>query len=328
MKLPRRQFLHLAAGAAAMSAASRVASAQNYYPTRPVRVIVAYAPGGQTDAIARLLAQKLSDHFGMQYYVENVPGAGGNIGMGRAAQAAADGYTLMMIDVTSYVVNPSLYNKVPYDPFKDFDPIALAVTTTQVLMVHPSLSVQTVKDLIALIKANPGKYSYASAGVGSPSHLTSELFRISLGLDFVHVPFNGAGPAIASTLGGHTPIAFGSPASSVAQLKQGNLRALAVATKTRLAALPDVPTMAESGLPDIECDARLGVVAPAGTPNDIIALLNREIGKMVALPDVKERLAALGFEPLANTPDESAAVIRADGTKWAKVIRDAGIKAE
>ena len=327
MKLPRRTFLHLAAGAAMLPAISRVANAQAY-PLRPVRIIVAYSPGGQTDSIARLLAQKLSDHFGARFYVENVPGAGGNIGMARAAQAAADGYTLMMIDVTSYVVNPSLYKKVPYDPFKDFDPIALAVTTTQVLMVHPSLPVASVKDLVALIKADPGKLSYASAGVGSPSHLTSELFRISLGLDLVHVPFNGAGPAIASTIGGHTPIAFGSPASSVAQVKQGNLRGLAVASKRRLAALPDVPTMAQSGFPEIECDARLGVVAPAGTPRDIIAQLNREIAKLVALPDVKERLATLGFEPSANTPEDAAAVFRVEAAKWAKVVREAGIRAE
>jgi tripartite-type tricarboxylate transporter receptor subunit TctC len=294
MKLPRRTFLHLAAGAAVLPAISRVANAQAY-PLRPVRIIVAYSPGGQTDSIARLLAQKLSDHFGAQFYVENVPGAGGNIGMAGAAQAAADGYTLMMIDVTSYVVNPSLYKKVPYDPFKDFDPIALAVTTTQVLMVHPSLPVASVKDLVALIKADPGKLSYASAGVGSPSHLTSELFRISLGLDLVHVPFNGAGPAIASA---------------------------------RLAALPDVPTMAQSGFPEIECDARLGVVAPAGTPRDIIAQLNREIAKLVALPDVKERLATLGFEPSANTPEDAAAVFRVEAAKWAKVVREASIRAE
>jgi tripartite-type tricarboxylate transporter receptor subunit TctC len=327
MKLPRRVLLQLASGAVALPALLRVADAQTY-PTRPVRIIVAYPPGGQTDSIARLFAQKLSDRFGTQFYVENVPGAGGNIGTGRAAQAAADGYTLVMIDVTSYVANPSLYKKVPYDPFKDFDPVVLAVTTTQVLMVHPSLSVRSVKDLVALIRTNPGKFSYASAGVGSPSHLTSELFRISLGLDLVHVPFNGAGPAVASTLGGHTPIAFGSPASSAAQVKQGNLRGLAVASKTRLAALPDVPTMAESGFPDIECDARLGVVAPAGTPRDIIALLNREIGTMVALPDVKERLATLGFEPSTNSPEDSAAVIRTEAAKWAKVVREAGIRAE
>jgi len=327
MKLPRRQFLHLAAGVAVLPAVSRVARAQ-IYPTRPVRMIVPFAPGGQTDVIARLIAQKLSEHFGKQYYVENMPGAGGNIGMGRAAQAMPDGYTLLVADGTTYVVNPTLYNKVPYDPYRDFDPISLAVTTTQVLTVYPSMPAKTVKELVAVIEANSGKYSYASAGIGSPSHLTGELFRISLGLDLVHVPFNGAGPAIGSTVAGHTPIAFGSPASSIAQVKEGNLRALAVAAKTRLQALPDVPTMAEAGFPDIECNAWIGAFAPTGMPKEIIALLNREIGKMVALPDVKERLAVLGFEPFANTPEESAVIIRTESAKWAKVIRAAGIKAE
>ncbi len=327
MKLPRRQFLHLAAGVAVLPAVSRVARAQ-IYPTRPVRMIVPFAPGGQTDVIARLIAQKLSEHFGKQYYVENMPGAGGNIGMGRAAQAMPDGYTLLVADGTTYVVNPTLYNKVPYDPYRDFDPISLAVTTTQVLTVYPSMPAKTVKELVAVIEANSGKYSYASAGIGSPSHLTGELFRISLGLDLVHVPFNGAGPAIGSTVAGHTPIAFGSPASSIAQVKEGNLRALAVAAKTRLQALPDVPTMAEAGFPDIECNVWIGTFAPTGMPKEIIALLNREIGKMVALPDVKERLAVLGFEPFANTPEESAVIIRTESAKWAKVIRAAGIKAE
>ena len=230
-----------------------------------------------------------------------------------------------MVDGTTYVVNPHLYASVPYDPDKDFDPIALPVTTTQVLAVHPSLPVQTVKDLVALLKANPGKYSYASAGVGSPSHLTSEMFRVSLGLDLVHVPFNGAGPAVTSTIGGHTPIAFSSPAACVAQVKQGNLRALAVATRQRLQALPDVPTMAEAGFPEVECDARIGFFAPAGMPKDIVALLNRETGTIVALPDVKERLAVLGFEPSPNTPEQAAVLIKQEGVKWAKVIRDAGI---
>jgi tripartite-type tricarboxylate transporter receptor subunit TctC len=305
MKLPRRKFLHLAAGAAALPAISRIASAQAY-PVRPVRIIVPYATGGTTDTIARLLAPKLSEHLGKQFFVENVPGASGNVGMGRAAHAAADGYTLMAIDATLFVVNPSIFSKVPYDPFKDFDAISLPVATTTVLLVHPSLPVRSVNDLVALIEANPGKYSYASSGVGSPSHLTAELFRVALRLDLVHVPFNGAGPAITSTLGGHTPIAFGPPASSASQIKQGGLRALAVAIRTRLAALPDVPTMAESGFPDIECNSRQGIVAPAGTPRDIIALLNREIGSSVELPDVKERLAAFGFEPFALRKSQPA----------------------
>jgi tripartite-type tricarboxylate transporter receptor subunit TctC len=262
-----------------------------------------------------------------QFYVENVPGAGGNIGMARAAQAAPDGYTLAVIDVTASVVNPRL-TKVTYDPFKDFDPIALPATTTQVLVVHPSLPVRTVTEIVALIRANPGKYNYGSAGIGSASHLTAELFRTSLGLDLIHIPFNGAGPAIASTLGGHTPIAFGSPASTVAQVNEGSLRGLAVASRTRLAAMPQVPTMGEAGLPDIVCDARLGMVAPAGTPHDILALLNREISKLIELADVKERLATFGFEGSANTPEESATLIRAESAKWAKVIQDAGIKTQ
>jgi tripartite-type tricarboxylate transporter receptor subunit TctC len=327
VEFDRRKCLRLAGAVGAVCVSRRIGFAYDY-PTRPVRVIVAYAPGGQTDVVARLLAQKLSDQLGKQFYVENVPGAGGNIGMGRAAQAAADGYTLLMIDATAYVVNPNLYKKVPYDPSRDFAIVALPVTTSQILLVHPSLPVRSVKDLVALIKADPGKYSYASAGIGTPSHLTAELFRSSLGLDLVHVPFNGAGPAIASTLGGHTPIAFGSPASSIPQARQGSLRALAVAAKTRLEALPEVPTMAESGYPDVECNARVGLVAPTGTPQEAIALLNREIEALIALPDVKERLAELGFDAVANTPEEAAAIIGADSTKWARVVRQAQVKAE
>jgi len=250
-----------------------------------------------------------------------VPGDGGNVGLGRAAHAPADGYTLVAIDQISYVMNSRLYNNAPYDPAKDFDAVALAVATTQVLTLHQSMSVWTVKDLVALIKADPGKYSLASGAAGSPSNFVGELFRISLGLDLIRVRFNGAGPAITSTIGGDTLIAFSSPAASAAKVKQGNLRALAVTTKTRLATLRDVPTMAESGFPGIECDARIGIFTPARTPNDIISLLNREIGVIVRLPEVKQQLAALGFEPSTNTPEQSAAIVKAEGKKW---IREHG----
>jgi tripartite-type tricarboxylate transporter receptor subunit TctC len=325
IKLPRRRFLHLVGGVAALPLLSRAAKAQAY-PIRPVRMIVPFSPGGQTDVIARLIAQKLTEHFDQQFYVENLPGAGGNIGMGRAAQAAPDGYTALVVDGTSFVVNPTLYAKVPYDPYKDFDPVILAVTTTQVLTVTPSLPARSVKELAELIKANPGKYSYASPGLGTSGHLIGELFRISLGLDLVHVPFSGAGPAVGSTIAGHTPISFGSPAATVAQIKDGNLRALAVATKARLKALPEVPTMAESGYPQIESNQWVGMLVPAATPKDIITLLNREIVKSIALPEIKERLAALGFEPVAGAPEDMARQIKSEMEIWGKVIRAANIK--
>lgn len=326
MPLPRRDFLRLAASAAALSALPRIARAQAY-PARPVRMIVPFAPGGQNDAIGRLIAQKLSEHLGKQFVVENVGGGGGSVGSGRAAQAARDGYTILVMD-TGLVINPLIYAKVPYDPFKDFDPVSLAFTTTQVLTVTPSLPVNSVRELVALVRANPGKYSYASAGIGTPAHMTAELFRGSLALDVVHVPFSGAGPAITSTIAGHTPIAFSSPASSIAQAKDGKLRALAVATGKRLSALPDVPTMAEAGFPEIEGNFWVGIFVPAGTPAEILALLHREVGNAAALADVRQRLDALGFIPAATSLEEAAAILRRDSAKWAKVIQTAGIKAE
>ncbi len=290
-------------------------------------MIVPFAPAGPTDVFARLLAHKLSEHVGKQVFVENIGGAGGNIGTGRAAQAAPDGYT-MLVTGANYVVNPTLYNQVPYDPAKDFDPVTLAVTAAVVLTVHPSLPAQTVKDLVALIKAHPGKYSYASPGAGTPPHLVGELFRLSLGLDLVHVPFNGGGPAIGSAVAGHTPISFGSMAPAVPLVKDGKLRALGVTTKIRSQALPEIPTMAEAGYPDIEGESWFAVLVPAGTPKEIITLLNHEIVKIIALPDMKERLATLGYEPVANTPGACAAQLRAELAKWTKVIRAAGIRAE
>jgi tripartite-type tricarboxylate transporter receptor subunit TctC len=324
--LSRRHILQFAAVVAALPAGSRLGFAETY-PARPVRVIVPFAPGGPTDVFARLTAQKLSEQLGGKFYVENVAGTGGNIGTGRAARATPDGYTLLVTGA-NHIVNPALYAHVPYDPSKDFDPVTLAVTSALVLAVHPSLPVRSAKDLVDLVRSNPGKYSYASAGIGTPAHLVGESFRLSLHLDLVHVPFNGSGPAIGSAVAGHTPIAFGSTAPVVPLVEGGKLRALAVSTKARSSALPDTPTFAEAGYPEIAGESWLAVLVPATTPKEIVALLHREIVKSIATPAVRERLATLGYEAVASTPDQCAAQLAAETAKWTRIIREAGTKGE
>ena len=297
------------------------------YPARAVRMIVPFAAAGPTDVIGRIVAQKLSEDLGQQFYVENVPGGGGNTGTAQAAKAAADGYTILVVS-TGFIINPSLYPKIPYDPFKDFAPVTLIAASPNVLTVTPSVPAKSVKDLIALIKANPGKYSFAQPGTGSTPHLSGELFKLSFGLDLVMVPFTGAGPAITSTIGGHTPIAFTALPPALASIQDGKLRGLAVLARKRVAGLPDVPTMAEAGVPDQEADTLTGIVVPVGTPQEIVDLLHRELVKIVALPDVQEKLAALGFIAIADTPAEFAARLKSEFAKWAKVIKDAGIKVD
>ena len=311
---------------ALLLAGAGAASAQTY-PDKPVRVIVPFAPGGPTDVVARIIADKLSQSLGKQFYVENRAGAGGNIGMGQAAAAPPDGYTVLFVS-SSFVVNPSLYAKIPYDPNKDFAPVTIAGASPNVLSVHPSVPAKSVKELVDLIKANPGKYSFASPGLGTTPHLAGELLRLTQGIDMVAVQFGGAGPAVQSAVGGHTPIAFTALPPAAPQVKDGMLRALAVTSGKRSTALPDVPTMAEAGFPGQESDTLQAVLVPAATPKEIVALLHREIVKAIGLPDVREKFAALGFEPIANTPEEFAAQIKVEIEKWAKVIRDAKLKAE
>jgi tripartite-type tricarboxylate transporter receptor subunit TctC len=325
MRVTRRQCLCVAGAALAIPTLAGFAWAQQSYPARPVRVIVPFAPGGTVDVFARVTTQKLSDRLGKQFYVENIAGATGNIGTGQAARAVPDGYTLFFA-FSSFVVNPSLFAKVPYDPINDFAPITLAVASTHVITVNPSVPANTMRELVALIKANPGKYSFASGGTGTQAHLLGEQFRLSLGLDLVHVPFNGAGPAMASVVAGHSPIGFSTLASAAAQITGGQVRALAVTSKARSQLLSTVPTTAEAGYPDIEGDGWVGVFAPAGTPKEIVTSLHREIVKIIASSDMKERLPTLGFEPVASSPEEFAARIKAEVETWGKVVRAANIK--
>jgi tripartite-type tricarboxylate transporter receptor subunit TctC len=301
-------------------------SAQNY-PAKPVRVIVPFAPGGPTDVCARLIAQKLSESLGRQFYIENIVGAGGNIGTGQAAKAHADGYTIL-ITVNSHIMNPIMYDRVPYDPYKDFDPVTLAVTFGSVLAVNPSVPVTTVKDLVTLIRAGSVKYSFGSPGVGTPSHLVGEQFRQFLGLDLVHVPYGGGGPAIASVVAGHTPISFAGLSVAAPQAKDGKLRVLALMSKTRSQLLPEVPTIAEAGYPDLDGDGWVGILVPTGTPKEIIALLNREVVNIISVPETKQRLATLGFEPIGAAPEEFAQQMKLESGKWGKVIRAANITPE
>jgi tripartite-type tricarboxylate transporter receptor subunit TctC len=326
MKYPRREILRLTAGIAVLPVCSRVAIAQAY-PARPVRVIVPFAPGGPTDVCARLIAQSLSQRLGQQFYVENVAGAGGNIGTGQAARAAPDGY-FILIAVNSHVINPTLYNKVPYDPFKDFEAVTLAVAFATALSVHPSVPASNVRELVALIKANPGKYSFASPGFGTPSHLLGEQFRVVVGLDLVHVPYGGSGPATTAVVAGHTPVAFAALSAAAPQVRDGKLRALAVMSKNRSQVLPHLPTIAQAGYPDLDGDGWVGVLVPAGTPAEIVALLQREIVQIIAQPEMRERLSALGFDSVGSTPEAFATQMKLEMEKWAKVIRTANLKAE
>ena len=324
--MERRRFLHLIAGAVALTATLGGAWAQSW-PTRPVRIIVPFQPGGSTDIFARLAAQKLTEHFGKQFYVENIAGATGNVGTAQAARAAPDGYTLL-IAFSSFVVNPTLFAKLAFDPDRDFAPVTLAVASLNVIIVNPSLPARDLKELVALIKANPGKYSYATGGVGTQSHLLGEMLRLSLGLDIVHVPFNGAAPAVASAVAGHTPIALATVASAAQALEAKQLRALAVASKKRSQLLFDVPTTAEAGYPQIEGDSWVGLLAPAGTPREIIGAVRDEIASILESPDVKERLPSLGFEIVASTPEDFGHRIKVETETWGKVVRAANIKAE
>jgi tripartite-type tricarboxylate transporter receptor subunit TctC len=322
-----RRLLRLAlfGGLALAACLSTAWSGADSYPSRSVKIIVPFAPGGVVDVMARLLAQKLTESLNQQFYIENLGGGGGNIGTRAAATSPHDGYTLL-ITSSNFVVNPSLNAAGQYDPIRDFSTVTIAATSPNVLVVYPGEGAKTVTELVDAIRHEPGAYSFASAGVGTTPHLSGELFRLSTHTDLVHVPFSGSGPALQSTVAGHTRIAFTGLPPAVMLIKAGSLRALAMTGAERSGALPDVPTMAEAGLNGQEAATLLLVLVPAGTPPDIVALLNREVRKVLERPDVKQTFDALGFDAMGDTPGAAAARIATEITKWAKVIQDANLK--
>jgi len=296
------------------------------YPTKPIRLVVPFPPGGATDILARDVAQKLTEAWGQSVIVDNRPGAGGNIGSELVAKSAPDGYTLEMGTVGTHAINASLYAKMPYDHVKDFTPVILVAGVPNVLVVNPALPANSVAELIAYAKANPGKLNFASSGNGTSIHLSGELFKVMAGVQITHIPYKGSAPALQDLLSGQVQMMFDNLPPSLPQIKAGKLRALAVTSLIRAPALPDVPTLSESGLPGFEASSWFGILAPAGTPAPIVAKLNAEIAKWLATPEAKEKLAKQGANAAGGTPDDFAKHIAAETAKWAKVVKDSGAK--
>ncbi len=312
--------------ALALLLVSSLAAAESY-PTKSIRMIVPFAPGGPTDVIGRIIAQKLTEAWGHQVVIDNRAGAGGNIGMGIAAGAPPDGYTILVVS-SSFVVNPTLYSKIPYDPFKSFIPISNVAASPNVFIAHPSVAAKSLQDVIALTRADPKKYSMATAGIGTTPDLSAELFRMTTKASFVRVPFGGAGPAVASVVSGQVPLGCVAVPGAAPHIQAGRVRALAVTSAERMAAFPDVPTLAESGFKGQEADTLQAVLVPARTPKAVVNEISKQLRHMMTLPDVRERVTALGYDIVASTPDAFATQIKEEVAKWGKVIRSAGIKVE
>jgi tripartite-type tricarboxylate transporter receptor subunit TctC len=311
---------------AALAAVFSPAQAQQY-PTKPVRIVVPAAPGGGTDITARIIAPKLSEQLGQQVVVENRAGAGTMIGSEAVARAAPDGYTLLM-GISTLAINPAMFKKVPYDALKDFAPISQVVSLPNVLVTHPSLPTKTVKELVAFARARPGQLNYASAGVGTNPHLSMELFLAMTGLKMIHVPYKGAGPGLVDTVAGHVSVMTPSIISGLPHVRGGRLRALGVTSAKRAGGVPDIPTIAEAGVPGYDAVQWFGVLAPTATPRTIVVRLHGEIVRVLQAADVRGRLSADGADPVGSSPEEFAAFMRAETAKWAKVVKDAGIQPE
>jgi tripartite-type tricarboxylate transporter receptor subunit TctC len=306
--------------------AAQAQTAQTY-PSKPIRWIVPFPPGGSTDLLARVVGQKLTESWGQPVIIENRGGAGGTLGAGEAAKAPADGYTLLM-GAVHHTIATSVYRKLSYDFEKDFAPVTVVANVANVLVVNPAVPANTTKELIAYAKANPGKLSYGSAGIGTAHHLIGEKFNLLAGVNIVHVPYKGSAPAIADLIGGQVQLMYDTVASALPHIKAGKLRPLAVATPTRAPALPEVPTIAESALPGFEVTSWFGALVPVKTPRDIVVKLNAEMVKILAMPDVKKRLFEAGADPVGNTPEQMAAQIKRETEEFGKIVREAKISAE
>jgi len=298
------------------------------WPNKPIKYIVPFAPGGTTDILARTISEKLSVALGQPVVVENKPGAGGGVGADFTAKAAPDGYTIMGGTISTHAINASLYSNLPYDPVKDFVAITLIARVPNMLVINPAIPAKNVAELIALIKANPGKYTFASSGNGTSQHLSGELFKSMAGVDMQHIPYKGSPPALQDVVGGQVSMTFDNITTALPLAKAGKLRALAVTTAKRSAAAPDVPTLAESGLPGFEVGSWQGVFAPAGTPPEIVRRLNTEIVKIINMPDVREKLTALGAEPVGDTSEQFGAYVKTEVAKWSDVVKKSGAKVD
>jgi tripartite-type tricarboxylate transporter receptor subunit TctC len=303
------------------------ASAQSY-PSRPVKMIVAFPPGGATDIVARLVSQKLTEMWGHQVLVDNRAGASGTIGTDVAAKSPADGYTMLLGTMGNLTANPALYHNLTFDVARDLAPVTLVVAVNFVMVTHPSFPPKTVRELIALAKERPGQINYASSGAGGAPHLGAELFKGMAGVNLQHIPYKGSGPSFTDLLGGQVSLTIDSLAQALPYIKTGRLRALAVTGAKRASMLPEVPTMAEAGVPGYELTNWFGLVVPAGTPRDIVTRINADVVKILKMPDVRERLFGMATEPVGNTPEEFGAFMKSETAKWARVIKEAGITAE
>ncbi len=295
------------------------------YPSKPIRFVVTMPPGGGTDVMARIIGQKLTESWGQPVVVDNRPGASGIVGMEICAKAAPDGYTIVVTPTHVYAINPNLFKKLPHDVIRDFAPVAQLARTQFVLLVHPSVPAKSVKELIALAKSKPGQINYASVGIGSGFHLGMEMFKRMVGIDMTHVPYKGSAASLTAMLSGEVSVAFDTTSTATPYIKAGKLRALGVSGPKRSPEMPDLPTIAEAGVPGYEATGGFGILAPAGTPKEIVTKLNAEIMKILHMPDVKERFFDVGAEISDNTPEQFAALVKADIAKWAKVIKEANI---